>query len=186
MEICFFLGDSYPTSKHDFKNCDDDYICVLGGEAVATLIQHLMLKGQSCSPNKFSNAKFLIGPLDHFSLIFPVFKFTTLMKISHFVFYFTGVQLNEIPLVVELTISRRKRKRLPVYWMEVGSILLCMRITKETGCLLGMCHGSKHLITLPILCSFYFIQYDIIFHHSMCERANPILAFFWPKNCSSY
>lgn len=31
--------------------------------------------------------------------------------------------------------------------MGIGNILLCMKIMKGTGCLLGMCHGSKHLYT---------------------------------------
>jgi hypothetical protein len=47
--------------------------------------------------------------------------------------------------------SKRKRKRLRVYWMEAASILLFMRIMKETGCLLGMSHGSKHLITVDLM-----------------------------------
>lgn len=36
------------------------------------------------------------------------------------------------------------------------SILLCMRITKETGCLLGMSRGSKHL-------NYYFIQFNCLY-----------------------
>ncbi|XP_028756203.1 auxin-responsive protein IAA26 isoform X2 [Neltuma alba] len=55
------------------------------------------------------------------------------------------VQLKEILVVVVVVgfrTSKRKRKLLQVYWTEVENTLWFMRITKETGCLLGMCRGT--------------------------------------------
>lgn len=54
-------------------------------------------------------------------------------------------QLKQILVLVRLITNMKSRKLLPVCWMEVGNILWSMRITKETGCLLAMSHGSKHL-----------------------------------------
>lgn len=55
-------------------------------------------------------------------------------------------------LVLVENITRKKgRKQLLGCWTGVGNIPLFMRIMKETGCLLGMSLGSKHLTTMDLM-----------------------------------
>lgn len=64
--------------------------------------------------------------------------------------------------------------------MEEGNIPLCMRIMKETGCLLEMSHGSKHLtsVDLNILKSFYaynichLVNYFLLSEEELCHLVN--------------
>lgn len=62
--------------------------------------------------------------------------------------------------------------------MGIGNIHLCMKIMKVIGCLLEMCHGSKHLypsMDMIPLSTFVIIPFS---YHHLLSRMFPSCSMF--------